>query len=100
MTIYDVFTGESALGNPCGVVVLDEWLSDNALLQWARKIAQPVTSFVIESNGEFHIRWFSLEREISLCGHGSLGAGAAILIKYALNEITFKSQYGGYGEHT
>ncbi|EPF5123448.1 hypothetical protein ACSSUI_003428, partial [Vibrio cholerae] len=31
--IYDVFIGESALGNPCGVLELNGWLSDSELHQ-------------------------------------------------------------------
>ncbi|MGU3163865.1 PhzF family phenazine biosynthesis protein, partial [Vibrio cholerae] len=27
--IYDVFIGESAFGNPCGVLELNGWLSDS-----------------------------------------------------------------------
>ncbi|HGS4617622.1 TPA: PhzF family phenazine biosynthesis protein, partial [Vibrio cholerae] len=29
-----------------------------------------------------------------LCGHGSLGAGAAILSKYQLENVVFNSKYG------
>lgn len=46
------------------------------------------------SDGNFNIRWFSLESEINLCGHGSLGAGAAILSKYVLNEVVLNSKHG------
>ena len=94
VVVYDVFSGESALGNPCGVVILDEWLSDRELLKLNQDIGQPVTSFVTELDGEFHIRWFSLESEINLCGHGSLAAGASILTEYQLQEVTLKSRYG------
>ncbi|MEF1229648.1 PhzF family phenazine biosynthesis protein, partial [Vibrio fortis] len=70
--IFDVFSGEFQSGNPCGVVMLDEWLTDAELFQLSQQLGQPVTSFLIESNGQFQIRWFSLESEINLCGHGSL----------------------------
>jgi PhzF family phenazine biosynthesis protein len=46
------------------------------------------------SDGNFHIRWFSLESEINLCGHGSLGAGAALLSKYGMNEVVLNSKHG------
>lgn len=92
--VYDVFIGEKALGNPCGVVELNEWPSDSELLTITREIAQPVTSFVVQANQQFFIRWFSQQSEINLCGHGSLGAGAALLDKYQLESLTFGSKHG------
>lgn len=92
--IYDVFCDELAKGNPCGVVELNHWLSDSELLQITHQVAQPVTSFVVQSGSDYHIRWFSLEGEINLCGHGSLGAGAAIISNYHKNEVILQSQYG------
>ncbi|MGR5298024.1 PhzF family phenazine biosynthesis protein [Vibrio mediterranei] len=91
---YDVFGGESASGNPCGVLELDSWLSDEELQKITCKAGLPVTSFVIKINGQFHIRWFALDGEINLCGHGSLGAGAAIISKYKLDSVLFSSKYG------
>ncbi|EGR2040961.1 PhzF family phenazine biosynthesis protein [Vibrio cholerae] len=92
--IYDVFIGESALGNPCGVLELKSWLSDTELHQITREVGQPVTSFITHIDGQFHIRWFALDGEINLCGHGSLGAGAAILSKYQLENVVFNSKHG------
>ncbi|HHF2870235.1 TPA: PhzF family phenazine biosynthesis protein [Vibrio diabolicus] len=92
--IFDVFCDELAQGNPCGVVELNHWLSDSELLHITHQVAQPVTSFVVQSGSDYHIRWFSLEGEINLCGHGSLGAGAAIISNYHQNEVILKSQYG------
>ncbi|EOX1546036.1 PhzF family phenazine biosynthesis protein, partial [Vibrio cholerae] len=42
--IYDVFIGESAFGNPCGVLELNGWFSDSELHQITREVGQPVTS--------------------------------------------------------
>lgn len=92
--IYDVFLGENALGNPCGVVELNHWLSDAELLKVAREIDQPVTSFIVKFGDNFSIRWFSLENEINLCGHGSLGAGAAILSTYGMDDVVLNSKHG------
>jgi predicted PhzF superfamily epimerase YddE/YHI9 len=92
--VYDVFSGELQSGNPCGVVMLDEWLTDTELLQLSQQLGQPVTSFLMESNGQFQIRWFSLESEINLCGHGSLGAGSFLITEYQLNSVELHSEYG------
>ncbi|WP_198676591.1 PhzF family phenazine biosynthesis protein [Aliidiomarina soli] len=92
--VFDVFIGELASGNPCGVVELDNWLTDAELYQITRDAGQPVTSFIVRIDGQFHIRWFALDGEINLCGHGSLGAGAAILSKYKLDDVVFFSKHG------
>ncbi|MEI8632695.1 PhzF family phenazine biosynthesis protein [Vibrio sp. PP-XX7] len=92
--MYDAFCGEFASGNPCGVVLLNDWLCDSELLDITREIAQPVTSFVVVDGNAYRIRWFSPTGEINLCGHGSLGAGAEILNCYRLNEVLFQSDHG------
>ena len=92
--IYDVFVGESAAGNPCGVLELEHWLPDEKLQQITCEIGMPVTSFICKTEGHFHIRWYSSDGEINLCGHGSLGAGAAILAKYNLDNVVFRSEHG------
>ncbi|WP_332402669.1 PhzF family phenazine biosynthesis protein [Vibrio metschnikovii] len=89
-----MFIGESASGNPCGVVELTSWLPDSELHQITREIGQPVTSFITKIDGQFHIRWFSFDGEINLCGHGSLGAGAALISKYPFNKVVFHSKHG------
>ncbi len=83
-----------AFGNPCGVLELKNWFPDNELHQITRDIGLPVTSFITKVDGQFHIRWFALDDEINLCGHGSLGAGAAIISKYSLDEVVFSSRHG------
>ncbi|HAS6345842.1 TPA: PhzF family phenazine biosynthesis protein [Vibrio vulnificus] len=92
--IYDVFIGESASGNPCAVLELNDWLPDSELSQITRDVGLPVMSFITKIEGQFHIRWFALDAEINLCGHGSLGAGAAIISKYQLDNVVFNSKYG------
>ncbi|EDM66211.1 hypothetical protein PE36_00945 [Moritella sp. PE36] len=89
-----MFCGEQALGNPCGVVFLDEWLDSSKLLNITRSLSQPVTSFIVENALGYSIRWFSNTAEINLCGHGSLGAAAAILEKTGEERVLLQSQYG------
>ncbi|MEZ8304517.1 PhzF family phenazine biosynthesis protein [Vibrio splendidus] len=92
--IYDVFGGESAKGNPCGVVELGQWLADSELLEVTHQLALPITAFVVKSGNAFDIRWFALDGEINLCGHGSLAAGTSLIEKYKFNEVTLNSDYG------
>ncbi len=92
-TIYDVFFGQGAQGNPSAVEMLSSWPSDTALLKRARQLAQPVTAFVCSTFGEHEVRWFSISGEINLCGHGSLAAGAALIAQTGA-PVTLTSRYG------
>lgn len=92
--LYDVFCSDEAGGNPCAVIVLDKWLPQEALHRTAIRAAQPVTAFVV-ANGENHqIRWFSVSGEINLCGHGSLGAAAALMNESSADSVSLTSDYG------
>ncbi|WP_366525082.1 hypothetical protein [uncultured Shewanella sp.] len=65
-------------------------MSEPALFKLAREIGQPMTSFVIESDGAFSfVGWPWQATLISVVM--VLGAGAAILADYLLNELKFKS---------
>ncbi len=53
-----------------------------------------MTSFIVQSGKHFDIRWFTPRNEINLCGHGSVGAGAALLSKYSLDQVLLHSPHG------
>ncbi|WP_428465065.1 PhzF family phenazine biosynthesis protein [Photobacterium minamisatsumaniensis] len=76
--IFNVFTGKKAKGNPAAVVKLNSWLPAYELKAISRNLGQPVTSFIVDVEQGYEIRWFAGEMEINLCGHGSLAAAATI----------------------
>ncbi|MGL6312582.1 PhzF family phenazine biosynthesis protein [Vibrio sp. WXL103] len=94
--IFNVFTGKAAHGNPAAVVILKAWVRTSELQALSRQLGQPVTSFVVETELGFEIRWFAGDIEINLCGHGSLAAAAAIFEHNQCCKPTVKliSQYG------
>ncbi len=47
------FGGESAKGNPCGVVELGQWLADSELLEVTHQLALPITAFNVKSGNAF-----------------------------------------------
>ncbi|TCN83826.1 phenazine biosynthesis-like protein [Vibrio crassostreae] len=47
-----------------------------------------------KSGSQFDIRWFAIDGEINLCGHGSLGAGTDLIERYKFEEVTLNSDYG------
>jgi len=95
--IYQVnaFTDILFKGNPACVVPLKEWLPDEILLKIAKENAVAETAYFIEHKDHFHLRWFTPDIEMDLCGHATLAASH--IIKSELNstdEIKFRTLSG------
>jgi PhzF family phenazine biosynthesis protein len=93
----DAFTDTLFGGNPAGVCLLEQWLETETLQKIAAENFLPETAFVVAlSATKFHIRWFTPELEMDLCGHATL-ATAHVLFNYSrLNgdTICFDSRSG------
>jgi len=93
----DTFSDEIFKGNPAGVCPLDEWLAPEIMQQIASENNLPATAFFVKkSDKEFEIRWFSVNREIPLCGHATLAA-SYVVFNYTEcfeKEIIFKAEIG------
>jgi len=80
----DVFTSRRFEGNPAGVVLGAEGLTDSFMLHVAREMNLSETAFVFparkdESGGALEVipvRFFTPRCEVPLCGHATLGAHA------------------------
>ena len=83
--IYQInaFTENSFGGNPACVVPLKKWLKDEILLKIARENAVAETAFFIISDNIIHLRWFTPDIEMDLCGHATLAT--AHCLKTILN---------------
>lgn len=85
-TVVNAFTTSTYGGNPAAVLFLDSVLPTETLLKVGRILSQPITTYVFppseESTDEkkaiFGLRWFTQEREVPLCGHGTLAAAHAL----------------------
>lgn len=69
-------------GNPAGVCVLEQWLSDERLRQVAMDFGPSVTAFVLDQSGTgYPLRWFTRGgREVnSFCGHATFSAAHVML---------------------
>lgn len=89
--IVDSFTNEKFKGNPAGVCLLDEDISNTLMLSIAQELNLSETAFVkqIEGVNTFSIRFFSPKMEIPLCGHATLASSKILFEKKGLNEIHF-----------
>jgi PhzF family phenazine biosynthesis protein len=77
----DAFTNRLFSGNPAAICPLNEWLPTEKMQQLATENNLSETAFFIKENDKYHIRWFTPEYEIDLCGHATL-ASAFVLFNY------------------
>jgi len=92
----DAFASRAFAGNPAGVCLLDEWLSDGILQSIAAENNLPETAFLVKHGTHYDLRWFSPEVEIDLCGHATLASGHVIFeyVGHDSNRIVFMSKSG------
>lgn len=83
-------------GNPACVILLKEWLPDELLLKIAKENAVPETAFFVKKNNKIHLRWFTPEIEMDLCGHATLATAHCLktILNYPKDRILFKTRSG------
>ena len=74
----DAFVMGQSTGNPAGCVYLpsEDALSAEGMQQIARELAGCVSEvvYVYPDDGHTGLRYFSAEREVAFCGHGTIAA--------------------------
>lgn len=92
----DTFTRNIFSGNPACVVPLEEWLPDEILFKITQENAVAETAFFIEKANEIHLRWFTPEVEMDLCGHATLAAAYCLFqhLDFSRDEVIFQSKSG------
>ena len=92
----DAFTDKIFGGNPACVVPLNDWLPDHTLLKIAKENAVAETAFFVDRGDKIHLRWFTPEIEMDLCGHATLATAHCLksILNYPKNEIIFETQSG------
>ena len=73
----DSFTDKKFTGNPAGVVVNADGLTDNEMQQIAKELNNSETAFILsptESDHEVWIRFFTPTMEVPTCGHAIIAA--------------------------
>ncbi len=92
----DAFTDKVFSGNPAAVCPLEHWLDDSVLQNIAAENNLAETAFYVQTNGGFHIRWFTPRAEVDLCGHATLATAHVIfnLLEYKGSTISFQSRSG------
>ncbi len=74
----DAFTGTLFHGNPAGVVLMKDWLSEETMQAIAAENNLSETAFVHPRGNAFELRWFTPEAEVDLCGHATLASAFVV----------------------
>ncbi|MFT7050279.1 MAG: PhzF family phenazine biosynthesis protein [Psychroserpens sp.] len=92
----DAFTNTIFGGNPACVVPLDEWLSDDLLLKITKENAVAETAFYVDKGDKIHLRWFTPDIEMDLCGHATLATAHCLksILNYPKDKIIFETLSG------
>ncbi|OCA73508.1 PhzF family isomerase [Chryseobacterium arthrosphaerae] len=89
----DSFTKEKFKGNPAGVVLNAEHLTDEEMQLIARELNNSETAFIKGSdsdNYEYSIRYFTPTTEVPICGHATIGALYAKAIEDRMDSCTVR----------
>jgi PhzF family phenazine biosynthesis protein len=92
----DAFTDELFGGNPAVVCPLETWLPTETMQKIAMENYVAETAFFIPTGEGFHIRWFTPEFEMDLCGHATLATAHVLTqhLGYKNPQIRFQSNSG------
>ena len=98
LKVYNInaFTDKKDQGNPACVIQLKKWIDDKELLKISRINAVPETAFFIINKDSIHLRWFTPEIEMDLCGHATLATAHCLIsiLNYKKNKLEFISKSG------
>jgi predicted PhzF superfamily epimerase YddE/YHI9 len=92
----DAFTSKAFGGNPAAVCPLTAWLDDALMQSIAAENNLAETAFFVPNGDGYHIRWFTPEVEIDLCGHATVASAYVIFERLTpgLDRVTFASKSG------
>ncbi|CAA9311636.1 MAG: Phenazine biosynthesis protein PhzF like [uncultured Cytophagales bacterium] len=92
----DAFTGRPFGGNAAAVCPLPHWPEDQLMHQIAAENNLAETAFFVRDGGGFHLRWFTPEIEMDLCGHATLAAAHVLFnhLGHPGDTIHFSSMSG------
>jgi PhzF family phenazine biosynthesis protein len=94
--IVDAFTNKPFSGNPAAVCVMECWPDEVFLKKLAMENNLSETAFIVRESEGYHLRWFTPETEVELCGHATLASSFVILNYYEKesSEVRFNTLSG------
>ena len=95
---YDAFSDTPNKGNPAGVVIGEEYLTDKQMQEIASKVGFNETAFVVKSQkANMGIRFFTPGHEMNLCGHATVASLFCLKSRGMLgdmNSLTIETKAG------
>ncbi|GAB6615417.1 MULTISPECIES: PhzF family phenazine biosynthesis isomerase [Bacillus] len=95
---YDAFTNKPNMGNPAGIVLDADGLTEGEMQLIAEKVGFNETSFVLSSKvADIRMRFFTPGFEMDLCGHGTVGTIFSLCERGLLEEksnLTIETKAG------
>jgi PhzF family phenazine biosynthesis protein len=93
----DAFAQKVFEGNPAAVIPLNDWPEDKLMQKIAMEKNLSETAFFVKTDEGYHIRWFTPDFEIDLCGHATLASAYVIknFLEPHLAEIQFSTEKAG-----
>ncbi len=93
----DAFTSSVFGGNPAAVCPLDGGFLPDAVMQSiALENNLSETAFLVANGDRFHLRWFTPENEIDLCGHATLASAFVVFkeLRPGVEQVAFDTKSG------
>lgn len=93
----DAFTSVPFSGNPAAVCVCEKWPSEDFMKKLAAENNLSETAYLVREEKGWHLRWFTPEVEVEICGHATLASAFVILNFYDRdqNTVIFHTLSGG-----
>ncbi len=82
--VVDAFAEKVFEGNPAGVCIMKDWISDELMQKIAIENNLSETAFAVKEGAHYRLRWFTPGGEINLCGHATLATAFIILNYYEM----------------
>ncbi len=92
----DAFTSRRFAGNPAAVMPMQSFPADEILQAIAAENNLSETAFLVPSDGEYRVRWFTPLVEVPLCGHATLASAAVVMemLEPGRERVVFHSASG------
>lgn len=75
----DAFATRRFAGNPAAVMPLERFLADAELQAIASENNLAETAFLVRTEADYRLRWFTPATEVPLCGHATLASAAVVM---------------------
>ncbi|AWB43121.1 phenazine biosynthesis protein [Paenibacillus sp. CAA11] len=93
--VVDAFAEQLFEGNPAGVCVMEDWISDEIMQKIAMENNLSETAFAVKEGEGYRLRWFTPGGEIELCGHATLATAYVISNHYEqVDRLKFQTLSG------